>query len=307
MKKDVSKYSFLVITGLFLLFISVSCVSHPYLEQQTEELLYPCESYIPESFEWQEVESGIARFDFKNPDFPIIYHAVKINLDTPDLEIISFPDSEFVKKKSKGKELSKPFIYKGITTEAFARKNKCTVAVNATPFAGRNGKWDLIAHVSSTRQLVGVHIYKKFEVSAPVASYSALSFTRTESGYKAEIIDSQTSESLKDSDYAFGGFFTVLRDGQINEKFIRNHDSRTGCGVSQDGKTLYILVVEGEVGRKSEGLSYPQCAAVFKAMGCDDALEFDGGGSSQLCINGKSVLTYRQFRVQGNSFGVRKM
>ena len=306
MKKTFLIYFFLLITGLFLL-VSLSCASHPYIEPQAEELQYPAESYIPEKLDWQEVEPGIERFDFKNPAFPVIYHAVKIDLESQDLEIVSFPDTEFAKKSARDGKMPEPYIYTGITTARFAKKYKCAVAVNATPFAGRNGKWDLIAHVSSTRQLVSVHIDDSFRIAPPRSSYAALTISRSENGFTAQIIDSQNSEAFEDCDFAFGGFFTVLRDGQINEKFIRNHDSRTGCGVSQDGKTLYLLVVEGEVQSKSEGLSYPQCAAVFKAMGCDDALEFDGGGSSQLCINGKSVLTYRKYRVQGNSFGFRKM
>ena len=296
-------FSFLII----LLVLFVSCASHPVIEPQAEAVLYPLESYIPETFDWQEVEPGVSRFDFKNSAFPVIYHAVKIDLETPGLEIVCFPDTEFAKKSADDGKMPKPYIYRGITTAHFAKKYKCSVAVNATPFAGRNGKWDLIAHVSSTRQLVGVHIDDSFEIAPPVSSYAALTLSRRENGFIAQILDSQIPEQLGNCDYAFGGFFTVLRDGVVNEKFIRNHDSRTGCGVSQNGKTLYLLVVEGEVRSKSKGLSYPQCAEVFRAMGCDDALEFDGGGSSQLCINGKSILTYSKHRVQGNSFGFRKM
>ena len=65
------------------------------------------------------------------------------------------------------------------------------------------------------------------------------------------------------------------------------------------------MVAEGEYPSKSEGLSYPQCGEIFKKMGCYDALEVDGGGSSELCINGKSILSYKTFRYQGNSFGFR--
>ncbi len=296
------KKSILIVLSIFAL-LFVSCVSHPQIEADIESYLYPLESYIPENFEWQEVQSGIWRYDFENHEFPIVYHAVKIDLSQPDLEIVSFPDTEFAKEKYPDGNLPKPFIYRSITTAKFAKKYNCTVAVNATPFAGKNGKWDLLAHFTSTRQLVGIHKDNKFEIATPVLNYAALTFSKNSSGYIARVIDLQTEELLADCDFAFGAFYTVLRDGLCNENFIRIHDSRTGCGVSKDGQTLFILVVEGEVQNRSEGLSYPQCAEIFKAMGCDDALEFDGGGSSQLCINGKSVLTYHKARVQGNSFG----
>ena len=63
------------------------------------------------------------------------------------------------------------------------------------------------------------------------------------------------------------------------------------------------MVAEGENTSKSEGLSYPQCGTIFKALGCTDALEMDGGGSSELCINGKSILSYKNRRTQANSLG----
>ncbi len=123
--------------------------------------------------------------------------------------------------------------------------------------------------------------------------------------YSAKIFAAQTAPQLAEYDFAFGGFFVVLENGEVCYDFIRRHTSRTGAGLSADGRTLYILVAEGEVPSKSEGLSYPQCGEIFKAMGCTDALEFDGGGSTELCINGKSVLSYKTYRTQATSFGFR--
>lgn len=298
------KLSFLIIALVTVLF--AGCVSHPQIDKESEALLYPAEAYIPQNFDWQFVAPGISRFDFVNPDFPVIYHAVRIELTTPGLQLLSFPDKAFAMKKTgtkEGEKIPQPFIYHSITTKNFARKNKCVVAVNATPFTGKNGKWDLVAHISATRQLVGVHITEGCEIAAPVNQYAALLFSKDEQGYLASIIDSQNQADLQNCEYAFGGFYTVLSDGQLIDFAYRSHDSRTGCGISKDGRILYIMVAEGEIQNKSEGLSFPQCAEIFKAMGCDSALEFDGGGSTQLCINEKSVLTYTKSRVQGNSFG----
>ena len=96
----------------------------------------------------------------------------------------------------------------------------------------------------------------------------------------------------------------MLEDGAVLQDFIRRGDSRSGVGLSADGKTLFILVVEGERPLQSRGLSYPQCGEIFREMGCSDALELDGGSSSELCINGKSVLSYKVITRQANSFGV---
>lgn len=296
-----------------VLVILAGCASHPQISEDLEAYLYPAESYLPENFEWQEVRPGISRFDFENPDFPVVYHAVRINLATEGLDIVCFPDKKFAQKKSGIDENSaddlrvpQPFIYRGKKTRAFALQNECVVAMNATPFGGKNGKWDFAAKIGATRQIVGVHIADKFQISAPVRNYAALVFRRAQENqgdFIAEVVDFQSDDFFADCDYAFGGFFMVLRDGKVQDFKVRTHDSRSGAGVSADGRILYLLVVEGEFPKKSEGLSYPQCGEIFKAMGCANALEFDGGSSSQLYINGKNAMNYSTIVVQGNSFG----
>lgn len=273
--------------GLFLaiLFLFVSCVSHPVIEPQDEPLLYPEETYIPQSFDWQEISAGIWRFDFENQTFPIIYHAVKIDLTNPGLTPVCFPS----------KNTPKTAAQKGRKTSRFAKQENCVVAINTSPFTVEAGK----------KEIVGIHIDDKTQLSAPQEKYSALIINRLSGtqGLTAYIIDTQNPQNFENVDYAFGGFFTVLRDEEILDFKARTHTSRCGCGISKDGKTLYLLVAEGQQPLKSEGLSYPQCAQIFKAMGCDDAMEFDGGGSTELCIDGKSVLSYPTLRKQAGSFG----
>ncbi len=287
-------FKFLLLFGLTL-FLN-SCVSHPYIQPEEELVLFPEELYIPEQFDWKKLDSehDIEYLDFENKAFPIIYHAVKINLQDSDLEIEAFPGSP-----------DTPTLFKSERTQAFARKKDCTIAINASPFCGKSGKWDLAAKLGSMRQIVGTHIINGVEFSPPNQKYAALFFAKTENGWTAKIIRSQTEQELKNCDFAFGGFYVILENG-IEQTFrAANHDSRTAAGLSEDGKYLFILVAEGEFPQQSKGLSFQQCAKIFKKMGCSDALEFDGGGSAQLCIKGKSVLSYPNLRYQANSFGFR--
>ncbi len=301
------KNRFLILCSI--LFFLTACASHPRIEADLEDYLYPVETYLPEKLDWQEVCPGISRLDFENPEFPVVYHAVRVELDTPGLQLVCFPDKKFAQKVAGTETPAQPFIYKSCKTARFAKESGAVVAMNATPFGGCNGRWDLAAKIGNIRQLVGVHIDGGTMIAAPVERYAALVFRATPgisgdgSSYTAQVLDNQTAEELQGADYAFGGFFTVLRDGQVRDFKVRNHDSRSGAGVSKDGRTLYLLAVEGEMPRKSEGLSYPQCGQVFKALGCDDALEFDGGSSTQLFIKGKKALNYSTIVVQGNSFG----
>ena len=297
-----------------IVFLFAGCVSlsRPHFSAEDEAARYPLTKYIPESFDWSELCPGIYRCDFSNPDFPVIYHAVKIDLTLQGLELVCFPNQSTVAEaggKADG-EVTQPFIYKGIRTQKFARLYDCTVAVNLSPFAGKNGKWDLPAKLGSVRQVVGLHVADGLMISKAVSRYAALYFKREEgsegrAGWRASIEKNQSEKTAAGSDFAFGGFYVVLENGNVEEGFLRNHDSRTGAGISEDGRTLFLLVVEGENPAKSQGLSYPQCGEIFKAMGCSDALEMDGGGSSELCINGSSVLSYSNFRTQANSLGFR--
>ena len=262
------KKAFLVsLTFTAFLFLIASCTS-------TKQEFNPTQT----EYNWQEVQPGIWRFDYKDSSFPVIYHAVKIDLTTPGLEITCFPQTQNQNTKAKR-----------ITTARFASKYNTTVAINATPF--------------SKEDIVGVHINDGQLISRPVPGYAVIAFSKDSLGWQAFIFDSQTDELLQNYDYAFGGFFTVLKNSSPYGTYLPITDSRMGVGITQDGRTLIILAVEGEIHFISRGLSYEQCAQIFLEMGCTHALELDGGGSTQLCINGKSVLTYPAFRKQGNSFG----
>lgn len=244
--------------------------------------------FIPSEFTWQPVTQGIDRFDFENASVSLIYHVVKIDLSNENLELICYPD-EHTKISSSG-------TFAGLKTQDFAQGNNCTVAINASPFDGR----------FRNKKIIGVHSVNGTQLAAPNNRYAAIAFSNAPdtNGYIARIIKNQTADCTENFDFVFGGFFAVLIDGELLP-YNEIYNSRTGAGISQDGKTLYLLLVEGEEPARSAGLTYPQCGKIFAAMGCSNALEFDGGGSSQLCINGASVLNYKTTRLQANSFGFR--
>ena len=291
MNKQIKSFTvvFLVFT-FFGIFFS-GCATKK-LPRPTPSCVVTSSDYLPSDFLWQTVAPGIERFDYQNPSIPVIYHAVKIDLNTSALELVCFPDAK-TKTDSTGHFFS-------TKASRFAKKNRCVVAINASPFEGL---------LSIKKKIVGIHLFNKTEFSAPENRYAAIAFTenQTKTGltYTAHIIKNQPQDMAQNYDFAFGGFFVVLQDGQVQESFAQIYDSRTGVGISEDGKTLYILVVEGERFSKSIGLTYPECGQIFKAMGCTDALEMDGGGSTELCINGRSILTYQTLRVQANCFGFR--
>ncbi len=155
---------------------------------------------------------------------------------------------------------------------------------------------------------MGIYICQGKELFPPDGKYCALLFYNSpgKNCLKADIIDSQTELTSGHlfPDYAFGGFWTILRKEEIG-RFLLNRDSRTVIGISDNGTILYILVVEGEYKHKSRGLSLMECAGILQKAGAETAMSFDGGYSTELCIQGKSVLTYRANRRNANCLGFK--
>lgn len=98
---------------------------------------------------------------------------------------------------------------------------------------------------------------------------------------------------------AVGGGPVLLQNGEIkvtnNEelkftgKAIADKHPRTAMGYTADGK-LIILMIEGR-NKVAGGATLTQEAQLFKDLGCVEALNLDGGGSSCLLVNGKETIT----------------
>ena len=97
---------------------------------------------------------------------------------------------------------------------------------------------------------------------------------------------------------AIGGGPVLLQNGAVkitnNEelkfagKAINDKHPRTAMGYTKDGK-LIILVIEGR-NTIAHGATLEQEAQILKDLGCLEALNLDGGGSSCMLVNGKETI-----------------
>ncbi len=97
---------------------------------------------------------------------------------------------------------------------------------------------------------------------------------------------------------AVGGGPVLLQNGEIaisnNEelkfagKAISDKHPRTAMGYTKDGK-LIIVMIEGR-NKVAHGATLAQEAQIFKDIGCWEALNLDGGGSSCMLVNGKETI-----------------
>jgi hypothetical protein len=95
-----------------------------------------------------------------------------------------------------------------------------------------------------------------------------------------------------------GGGPVLVQDGEIkitnNEevkfggKAINDKHPRTAMGYTRENK-LIILVIEGR-NKEAGGATLTQEAQILKDLGCVEALNLDGGGSSCLLVNGKETI-----------------
>lgn len=65
--------------------------------------------------------------------------------------------------------------------------------------------------------------------------------------------------------------------------FVTSRHNRTAVGIRDDG-TVLLLVADGRF-REAEGLSLPELQQVMRWLGCRDALNLDGGGSTTLYLH----------------------
>jgi hypothetical protein len=96
-----------------------------------------------------------------------------------------------------------------------------------------------------------------------------------------------------------GGWPRILRDGvnvagdaaTVEGTISRNAEMkhpRTAVGFSRDSTTLFILAVDGR-SQRSAGVTLDELATLMRRLGAWQAMNFDGGGSTTMVIDGAVV------------------
>ena len=96
-------------------------------------------------------------------------------------------------------------------------------------------------------------------------------------------LSSEASPSLNGVATAFGGGTMLLSNGEktpITHNVSGNHP-RTAIGTNADGTVIYMITVDGRQ-TQSRGISLDTLADICLELGCVNALNFDGGGSTAM-------------------------
>lgn len=101
-----------------------------------------------------------------------------------------------------------------------------------------------------------------------------------------------------DATTAIGGVVVLLHNGQIQNTYVEEmlnvsaatNQPRTAIGITGD-KKMILFVCEGRnMTEGVAGLTTDDVAQTMKNIGCVEALNLDGGGSSCMLINGKATI-----------------
>jgi hypothetical protein len=94
-----------------------------------------------------------------------------------------------------------------------------------------------------------------------------------------------------------GGFPLLLSRGErvgdleVSQRpsFAAERHPRTAVGFDNDQDLLWVVVVDGRQPGYSVGMTLPELTLLFEALGVEEALNLDGGGSSVMVWNGAAV------------------
>ncbi|MBA4146601.1 MAG: phosphodiester glycosidase family protein [Verrucomicrobia bacterium] len=214
----------------------------------------------------------------------------KIDVQAPGLEVFTTPSNGAALLETAGQ-----------TTSGFLISENLQVAVNANFFSpccssnvGENK--DLTGFAMSRGQIVSPAVTGTFSTALLVTSNSA----------------SVASTPLNTNHvYAgIGGAEIIVQNGQ-NMGVNPGVEPRTLAGVSQDGRYIYLMTIDGRQPGYSEGANHFEAAQWLIRFGAYKGFILDGGGSTAMAMSDRSggAITLNRpsggvQRVVGNNIGV---
>ena len=82
-----------------------------------------------------------------------------------------------------------------------------------------------------------------------------------------------------------GAGVILVKDSEIQGGPVEttvSRDPRTALGYTSDN-VVWILAADGRH-KGTDGMTYMEMAEIFHALGCSDAVNLDGGGSTQMLV-----------------------
>jgi hypothetical protein len=115
-------------------------------------------------------------------------------------------------------------------------------------------------------------------------------------------ISTATNPSMKGSRTAISGGPALLRDRKVQVGWSAIRHPRTAVGWNKNH--IYWVQVDGRQAGHSVGMTYSELAAYMEKLGCEQALNLDGGGSSTFWVLGQVMNSPSLGRPRGIANGL---
>jgi hypothetical protein len=259
----------------------LSCASLSPLAAPPPE--FPLSAAAPQELRprWEPFAPGIDYLEARVRKPRLQLRALRVDLGNPALEFVVNGGGETPGTGGLG-------IIPSTTVSGFVRDYGCVAGINANPFDR------VTAKVGEPRTITGIALSGGSLIAPPNPRYDALVLYQDGSGAILGQGDLD-QEALAGIHTAVGGFFIVLRKGAPVERLKAQarapRHPRSAAGLSADGRTLYLLAVDGRR-PGSVGATEGELALLLRSLGAHDGLNFDGGGSTAL------VLRYPDGRIR---------
>jgi hypothetical protein len=105
-------------------------------------------------------------------------------------------------------------------------------------------------------------------------------------------ISTALSPNLSRADAAVGGWPILVSHDPAREwkTWSRRSDLRQPrTAIGFNSRYLFMVVVDGRVPWHSLGMTFPELAALMRQLGCTEAMNLDGGGSSTFWLAGEAL------------------
>ena len=211
-----------------------------------------------------------------NKPRPYVVHVIAIDLANPQVVPFVTPlDPQSAKQENSA-----------MTTSNFVKKFDLQLAVNGSffyPFE-ENTPWDYYPRTDESAIALGENITNGTRYGKVNPTWNVLCFDRN---HKATIALGQQCPDTAINGIA--GRKLLVKDGRSLVDYETKPYARTVVGVNRQGD-IWAIVVDGKQPFYSEGATLQEMAQMAIDLGCDRALNLDGGGSSTLVVKQDNVV-----------------
>jgi uncharacterized protein YigE (DUF2233 family) len=220
---------------------------------------------------WQPVYQGIDyRLDELGKPRMLRIHTARIDTRAPGIRFFSTPDNG-----------GKPGEVDGRRTASFLKEFDLELAINGTgfkPIIAEGGPVDVLGLSISDGKVVSELDRQSRNPVLLITDQNEVRIV----GHPFKEQDLKNAHQAMQGWYGAGGL--LVDNGEVVTEIFDVHP-RTAVGVSQDGRYLFLVVVDGRQPGLSEGMSLVELAEWMKRqLGCWDALNLDGGGSTTMVM-----------------------